>query len=122
MSVQHPTFVCGKKLVPLSRANECLALATDLRDGVEDYELLRLAERHLGRAAVLRMIRPTFVNAGSWTRDADTLLAADAERVWADAEAKGFREPSRAAGALGRRHGCEYGKVRHGSCLQAKSH
>ena len=54
---------------------ECLLFAADLRDGVEDYELLRLAERHLGRTAVLRMIRPTFVNAGSWTRDAETLLA-----------------------------------------------
>ena len=36
---------------------------------------------HLDRAAGLRR----------------RLLAADAERVWADAEAKGFREPSRAA-------------------------
>ena len=91
MSVQHPTFVCGKKLVPLSRANECLALAADLRDGAEDYELLRLAERHLGRAAVLRMIRPTFVNAGSWTRDAETLLGTRRKVGKALAQALGAR-------------------------------
>ena len=62
-------IIGGKTHVPV----ESLRLKF-LRDGVEDFDLLRLAERHLGRDAVLRLIRPTFINLGDWTRDAETLF------------------------------------------------
>ena len=64
-----PEIISGKTHVPV----ESLRLKF-LRDGVEDFDLMRIAERHLGRHAVLQLIRPSFVNLGDWTRDAEILL------------------------------------------------
>ena len=64
-----PEIISGKTHVPV----ESLRLKF-LRDVVEDFDLMRIAERHLGRHAVLQLIRPSFVNLGDWTRDAEILL------------------------------------------------
>lgn len=50
-----------------------------IREGQEDYEYLRLAERAAGRPAVLQAMAPTMVTATNYTGDAlvicDTRMA-----------------------------------------------
>eukprot|EP01052_Picozoa_sp_SAG31_P001227 SAG31_NODE_41_length_31342_cov_8.029286_17_plen_263_part_00 len=65
-----PNLIGGNTDIPI----ESIRLKL-LRDGVEDYELLRLAERVLGRSKVLTMMKPTFQNLGVWTREPQVLLA-----------------------------------------------
>ena len=65
-----PELIGGRTHIPV----ESIRLKL-LRDGVEDYELLRLAERLLGRAKVLALMEPTFRNLGAWTREPLVMLA-----------------------------------------------
>lgn len=65
-----PEIIGGKTHIPV----ESMRLKF-VRDGVEDYEILRQAEAELGRARTLELIRPAFRNRGDWTQNAETLLA-----------------------------------------------
>eukprot|EP01051_Picozoa_sp_SAG22_P022256 SAG22_NODE_5265_length_1050_cov_1.044164_1_plen_350_part_11 len=65
-----PAIIGGKTHIPV----ESMRLKF-VRDGVEDYEMLRQAEAALGRPRVLALIKPAIRNLGDWTKDAVTLLA-----------------------------------------------
>ena len=40
-----------------------------IRDGIEDYELLALAERKLGREKVIELVKPFIKDPFTWTND-----------------------------------------------------
>lgn len=69
-----PAVIGGTKHVPV----ESLRLK-QIRDGLQDYEYLVLAEERVGRTAVKNEIAPLVTNTYTWSKDASVLMAVRAK-------------------------------------------
>ena len=61
-TIIYPPYQGKGKAVPTQRA-------WLIRDGIEDYELLALAERKLGREKVIELVKPFIKDPFTWTND-----------------------------------------------------
>lgn len=65
-----PAMIGGTKHIPVESSR-----LKDIRDGMDNYEYMVLAEKKVGRAAVLAEISSVVTNAYTWTKDPDILMA-----------------------------------------------